>query len=225
VGPTHPGSPAPGARPRAGATPRRKPKKSRLPLILGGLVLLFLLCAGVVPLGYFGYGFLRAYLANRAVPAMAEPAKVPAVPVEVPSEPVAPDASPSTPPDTPPTAPTDAGSPGPTPPGPTEPSEPSAPTARGAALTIQAADRAIRKIELLSPDGAPLMESKGSLEGEFPPGPYRLVVKVAGRDPVGDDFTLAETGLQVACAPDEKMEKVLCKNPEGAISLVLVPLP
>ncbi|MFH1466401.1 MAG: hypothetical protein ABIO70_18605, partial [Pseudomonadota bacterium] len=195
-------APAPAAapRPRPAGAPRGKKKKSRLPLILGGLVLLFLLCAGVVPVGYFGYNYLSAYLASGVT-------SPPTVPVEVPEHH---EAVPTPPVDPVPEGPEGIG-------GPVE----AAPAVRGAAITIQAADRAIRKIELLSPDGTLLMDSKGSLEGEFPPGAYRLVIKVAGRTPVGKDFTLGEVGLQVACAPDEKMEKVLCKNPEGAVSLVL----
>jgi hypothetical protein len=180
-------------------------------------VALILLCAGAPVVGYVGYTQIWPRLASTA-PEISLPTPEPASPDNADNAGDAPEPPPAepTPEEAAPAEPAEPASP--------EPPEPPAVDDAGmptAPITVQAADRMIRRIELAKPDGTLVLESKGSLEGAVPPGPYRLTVKLAGRDPLAADVTLDVTGLHVACAPDEKMVKVLCRNGDGAIPLVL----
>ncbi len=185
-------------------------KKSKLPLILGVLVVLFLLCAGLPAVGWVAYSMLGI-----GSPGDYEIPDIPAVPppddapvVDVPDD--APDDAPVVTPDDAPVSDELGDVPSDVP-----------PSGGEVGVTIRAADRAIRRIELSSPDGTLIQGSKGSIEANYLPGPYVLTVKVAGRDPVTGDLQIGDLGLDLLCAPDDKMVKVLCKNTDGNIALVL----
>jgi len=194
------GAPAPAPIP----APARK--KSKLPLILGVLVLLFLLCAGVPAVVWVAYSLLGASAVHDI--------DIPDIPdIEAPDddtpdaneEPVEVPAGDDEPEDAPSQDPT-----------------PDAASASGqVGITIRAADRLIRRLEIATPDGELIEGSKGSVDTFLAPGPYRLTIKVAGRDPVSADLTVGDIGLDLLCAPDDKMVKVLCKNADGDITMVL----
>jgi serine/threonine protein kinase len=189
------------------AVPPKK-KKSKLPLILGVLVLLFLLCAGIPAVGWVAYSVLGI-----GVPTDFEVPVIPPfdAPDDAPDDPVV-DEPDDAPPDHDGASDVD----------PTDDTQDQAgPAAGEVAVTIRAADRAIRRIELSTPDGELIQGSKGSIEAHAPLGPYLITVKVAGRDPVTGDLRIGELGLDLLCAPDDKMVKVLCKNADGDITLVL----
>ena len=206
------------AGPVAGApTPLPTPapkKRSKLPLILGVLVLLLLLCAGIPAVGWVAYSVLGIGVpSDYDIPDITDitdidqPDDVPVDdPVTAPADDVPADDAGSAPADDVPTDDTQAQA---------------GPSAGEVAVTIRAADRAIRRIELATPDGEIIQGSKGSIEAHAPLGPYVLTVKVAGRDPVMGDLQIGDLGLDLLCAPDDKMVKVLCKNADGDISLVL----
>jgi tRNA A-37 threonylcarbamoyl transferase component Bud32 len=177
------------------------PRRSKLPLILFVLFVLFVLCAGLPTVGWVLYSYLGI-----GAPGLSDHSDPPEITV--------PDA-PSIPQD-------DAVVDEPLPPEPVvDAADPADPGAGDVGISINAADRAIRRIELADDAGALLLGSKGSLEGHFPPGTYQVTIKVAGRDPVHGEITLGDISVDLLCAPDDKMVKVLCKNSDGAISLVL----
>jgi len=194
------GAPTPAPTP----TPAPK-KKSKLPLILGVLVALFLLCAGLPAVGWIAYTLLG--------PGASYDVEIPEFDVPDPADDDAP-ADPEPDDD----APADD-APADDPVADSEPADDAA--AGGVGVTVRAADRLIRRLELSTPDGELVGDSKGSLEGHYPTGNYILTMKVAGRDPVTADVTIGDVGLDLLCAPDDKMVKVLCKNADGDITLVL----
>ena len=186
--------------------PQPAPKKSKLPMILGVLVLLFLLCAGLPAVGWVAWSLLAANTAPSVdipdIPDLEHPdPDTPDVPDDVEAQPDPADPQPDPVADS--------------------ASDQAAPGSGQVSVAIRAADRAIRRLELATPDGQLIEGSKGSLESSYEPGPYLLTIKVAGRDPVTADLTVGDVGIDLICAPDDKMVKVLCKNPDGDISLVL----
>jgi serine/threonine protein kinase len=190
-------------------TPRpAPPKKSKLPLILGVLVALFLLCAGLPAVAWIAYNLLGVSPGEFQAPELPVPdveQPEPDDPGEEPDE--DPGEEPIDDPVQPPADQADA--------------VPVEPDNGEVAVSIRAADRLIRRLELTTAEGAPLEGSKGSIDAQHPPGDYILTIKVAGRDPVSADLRVGDIGVNLLCAPDDKMVKVLCKNPDGDIALVL----
>jgi hypothetical protein len=88
-------------------------------------------------------------------------------------------------------------------------------------VRIHRADRAIRRIEIADSAGALIQGSSSDLVGRFPPGVYTVTIKVAGRDPVSADFSLEDEAVDLRCAPDDRMVKVICMGPEARAELVL----
>ncbi len=186
--------------PAPAAEPARK--KSKLPLILLGLVLLVVLCGGVPAAAWVAWSMLGSTSVT-APDAITDVAPDPVEPPAVPDEPEP-----------------DAGSFEPAVP-PVDPAPRAEVAPLGVSVSVQAADRLIQRIQLVAVDGDVEQSSRGSLAASVPPGRYLLTIKVAGRSPMAKELDVSDRGLDLLCAPDEKMVKVLCKNADGDITLAL----